>query len=159
MFLVLTTVGACSDTRARSRTHTQKHRSWQPQREKRDPRLLHRGCLAFNGCCSTSIPAAEVKHKQRCFGGLHGPGLLYLVGKRSRGYLPDCATLNTQSKRHGARPGPTLAPWCTGGSPAYPAAKSARKDPRPEEKKFCIPQKKQFYTRYMVVQGSPSGCG
>ena len=32
---------------ARSRTHTEKDRSWLPQREKLGARLLHRGSLAF----------------------------------------------------------------------------------------------------------------
>ena len=87
----------------------------------------------------TGTQQQSPKQKQRHFGGLHGPGRLQLGGKRSRGYLPDYAASDTQSTPRGARPGPTLAPWCAGGSPACPAAESARKDPRPEEKKskFC----------------------
>ena len=42
--------------------------------------------------------------------GLHGPGWLWLGGKRSRDYLPVFATLNAQSTHHGARPRPKLAP-------------------------------------------------
>ena len=37
------------------------------------------------------------------------------VGKQSRDYLPEFAAFNGQSTRHRARPGPTLAPWYTGG--------------------------------------------
>ena len=38
------------------------------------------------------------------------PGWLWRRGTRSRDYLPARATLNAQSTRHGARPGPELAP-------------------------------------------------
>ena len=80
----------------------------------------------------------------RRFRGLHGPGWLWMVGKRSHGYLPDFATLNGQSTRHGARPGPTLAPWYTGGSPACPAAESARRRPAAGREEFYIPEKVHF---------------
>ena len=56
--------------------------------------------------------------------------------------LADFASLKAHSTRHGARPGPTLGSWCTGGSPACPAAESARKDPWPEEKSFVLRKKK-----------------
>ena len=51
LFLVSTAVGCFNNdthTRARSRAHTQKHRSWLPQREEREVRLLYRDCLAFD---------------------------------------------------------------------------------------------------------------
>ena len=74
--------------------------------------------------------------------GSHGPGCLYVLGRPPRGYLPFFATLNPQSTCHGPGPGPTLAPWCSGGLPACPATESTRKDPRPEEKKSADEQKK-----------------
>ena len=51
-----------------------------------------------------------------------------------------------QSTHHGARPGPTLAPWSAHGPPACPAAESARKDPRPEGKKLLRKQNSISYT-------------
>ena len=68
--------------------------------------------------------------------GLHVHGWLYVLGMLPRGYLPVFATLNPQSTCHVPRPGPTLAPWCSGGLPACPGAESTRKDPRPQEKKM-----------------------
>ena len=50
--------------------------------------------------------------------------------------------LNAQSKRHGAQRVPTLAPGCTRGPPACPAAESARKDPRPAEKSRVMCKKR-----------------
>ena len=57
--------------------------------------------------------------------------------------------MSAQSTRHGARPGPTLAPSCTRGPPACPAAESTRKEPRAKEKSFVwyAGEKSQFYTR------------
>ena len=54
---------------------------------------------------------------------------LYLREKQHRDHLPDFAALNAQSTHDGARPGPKLAPWCTGGPPACPVAESPRKNP------------------------------
>ena len=62
-----------------------------------------------------------------------------------RRHLPDFATLNAQSTRHGARPGPTLAPSCTGEPPACPAAERQGKT-RQRREKFCIAEKRQLYT-------------
>ena len=62
-------------------------------------------------------------------------------------HLPDFSTLNAQSTRDGARPRPTHSPWCTGGLPACHAAESARKDPRPQDKRsFVFRKKGQFHT-------------
>ena len=52
--------------------------------------------------------------------------------------------IDAQSTSHGARTGPTLAPSCTGSPPACTAVKSARKDPRPEEKKNADVQEKHI---------------
>ena len=73
-----------------------------------------------------------------------------------RDCLQDFATLNAQTTRHGARPGPKLAPWCTAGPHACPAAESARKNPRTPEKSVQMFQKKHICT---YLQGSPSGSG
>ena len=117
-------------THARSRTHTQTHGSWLSQREKLEARLLYRDYLSFDSCCSTSKTAAErsKNEKNDIFGVCMGlVGSTELVGKQSRDHSPDFATLNAQSTRHEARPGPTLASWCIDESPACPAAESARK--------------------------------
>ena len=50
--------------------------------------------------------------------------------------------LNAQSTRHGARPGPTLAPWCTGGAPCVPRSREREKRPTARREKLCIPEKK-----------------
>ena len=50
-------------------------------------------------------------------------------------FVPIRATFNAQSARHGARPGFEHAPRCTRALSACPDAESARKDPRPEEKR------------------------
>ena len=49
--------------------------------------------------------------------------------KAIRNYLPDLTTLDAQSTYHGARPGPTLAPWCTGGSPFVPYSRERENRP------------------------------
>lgn len=48
----------------------------------------------------------------------------------------------------GARPGPALAIWCTGGSPARRAADSARSGPRPEGKSVVF--RNCDFTLYIV---------
>ena len=40
---------------------------------------------------------------------------------------------------------PKLAPWCPGGLPACHGAENTRKDPRPEEKKMPMCQKKHIF--------------
>ena len=78
--------------------------------------------------------------------GLHWSGWLYVRRMPPRGYLQFFATLSPQSTCHRSRPGPTLAPWCTGGFPACPGAESTRKDPRPEEaKKNDVQNKTNLY--------------
>ena len=74
----------------------------------------------------------------------------------SRDYLPDFTTLNVQSTRHGAQPGPTLAPWCTRGPPACPAAASARRNARLEKKTWPMCEKSQLGT-HAHQWGGPRG--
>ena len=69
------------------------------------------------------------------------PGRLELVGKQSCGYLTDLATLSAQSPRLGSRPGPTLVPWCTGGSPGCPSAEIARRTRAAGRGKKVFPEK------------------
>ena len=69
------------------------------------------------------------------------------------GYSPFFATLNLQSTCRGPRPGPTLAPWSSGGLPACPGAESTSKDPRPEEQKNTDVQKKHTFIH--IVMYSP----
>ena len=73
--------------------------------------------------------------------GLHEPGWLYVLGMPLGELL---AALNLQSTCHGPRPGPTLAPWYSGGLPACPGAESTRKDQRSEEKKNADVQEKHI---------------
>ena len=77
--------------------------------------------------------------------GLHASGWLCVLGMPPCGYLPVFATVNPQSTCHGPRPGPTLAPSCTGGLPACPGAESTRKDPRRQEKKKSMCKKTHLY--------------
>ena len=125
---------------------------------------LKRGCCcsvasskytAFESWCGISsrywYTAVEcVTTKIILFGGFHGPGRLQPRGKRSRGYLPEFATLNARSTRHGAQPEPILAPWCTGGPSSCPAAESARKDPRPEENSFVFRKSQNFMHKHII---------
>ena len=87
---------------------------------------------------SAERPAKPVRHFFNMYVGLHAPGWLYVLGMPPRDYLASFATLNSQSTYHGSQPGPTLAPWCTGGLHACLRAESTRKDPRPEEKKMQL---------------------
>ena len=74
--------------------------------------------------------------------GLHSPGWLYVLGMPPRDYLPVFANLNPHSTYpSGPRPGPKLAPWCTGGLHACPGAENTRKDQRLEEKKMPMCKK------------------
>lgn len=56
---------------------------------------------------------------------------------------------DAQSMHHGARPGPTLAPWCTHKPPACPAAEGTRKDPRLDEKRKSVSEKKVNFVLYV----------
>ena len=100
--------------------------------------------------------AQPVGHFFNLYVGLHGPGWLYVLGMPPRGYLPIFATLNPQSTCHGPRPGPTLAPWCSGGLPACSGAESTRKDPRPEEKKMSMCKRKTHLYIVCLLYTSPS---
>ena len=76
----------------------------------------------------------------------HCPARLWLGGKRSRDFLPDRATSNAESARHGARPVPNLRQVCRRPPPARPAADSGRKDPRPGKKRSSMCKKSAFDT-------------
>ena len=52
-------------THARSRTHTQKHRSWLSQREMLEARLLYCGCLAFDDFCCKSKTASNIRETMK----------------------------------------------------------------------------------------------
>ena len=60
--------------------------------------------------CMESSPLLQTDDKMWVF---HCLARLSLGGKQPRDYLADFAALNAQSTRHGTRPGPKLAPWCT----------------------------------------------
>ena len=75
----------------------------------------------------------------------------YVAGRKAIPWLPDFA--NAHSTRHGARPGPTLAPWCIGGSVACLAAESARR-PAAEREKFVFREKKStLYIKILLSLG------
>ena len=139
--------------------HGHTHRTWLPQRENLEARLLYRGCLIFGSCCGLSERAAvnfKVKNEKTAIFGFHGSGWLELGGKRSRNYLQDRTPLNALSAGHGARLGPTLAPWCTRGPPVCPAAKRARNDRRPVEQGMQMCKTNAFHTyTYFEVSAYP----
>ena len=64
--------------------------------------------------------------------------------------LANVRDFEPQSTCHGPRPGPTLAPWCSGGLLVCPGAESTKNDPGPEEKKMPMCKKEHIYT-YLVV--------
>ena len=84
--------------------------------------------------------------KQAEMRGFHCLARLWLGGKRSRDFLPDRATSNAESARHGARPVPNLRQVCRRPPPARPAADSGRKDPRPGKKRSSMCKKSAFDT-------------
>ena len=90
------------------------------------------------------------------FSGLHGPGWLYLIRKRSRGYSPDFATLNPQNTHHGARPGPKLTPWCSNVFAACSAAESTERETRlpAGRAKNADMQKKKTLIDSNIIQGA-----
>ena len=61
-------------------------------------------------------------------------------------------TLNPQSTCRGSRPGPTLAPWCSGGLSAC-LAESTRKDLRPGEKKVPTCKRNTSHIRAAIACG------
>ena len=74
-------------------------------------------------------------------------------------YLPARATLNAQSTRHGARPGPTLAPWCTGRGPRMPRSREREEKPAGEGEKLGHPPKRctrVFHTDILVHEHTAS---
>ena len=54
------------------------------------------------------------------------------------------ATLNTQSTCHGPRPGPTLAPWCSGGLLRAPKPRAREKTRGRNRKKMPMCRKNAF---------------
>ena len=71
-------------------------------------------------------------------------GSTYVLGMPRRGYLPFFATLNPQITCHGARPGPTVAPWCSGGAPCVPRSQEHEKRPVARRGRNADVQKKTF---------------
>ena len=130
----------------RANTHAPEPTRRSTVRGRNKGKSLKRGCctvaayVAFDSCCGSSKTAAErgENRKNDVLAGCTGLVASSWSESDPRGYLPDFATLSAQSTRHGSRPGPTLATWCTGRSPACPAAESARNDPRSEEKSFVF---------------------
>ena len=139
--------------RERARAHEHEHESSRARAPKHSPTLeheVHSSTSTSTRCpCNECEPSGE-RHAipvGRFFNhvGMHAPGWLYVLEMPPRGYLPVLATLNPQSTCHGPRPGPTLAPWCTGGLLACPGAENTRKDPRPDEKKMPMCIKTRLY--------------
>ena len=61
--------------------------------------------------------------------------------------------MNAQSARHGARPGPTLAEWGTRSSRSFPAAESARNDPRPASRAYKCAKKAHLVHLHNYIRG------
>ena len=135
-FLLLQDLTIIQMTHARSQTHTQKHNAWLSRREKLETQLLYRGCLAFDGCGSTSKLRQRGENlKGKHLMGLRGPGCLALVGKQPRDIT--CHILRILKPRALAMVSgrdPHLGRGAQAVPLACPAADSARKDPRPDEK-------------------------
>ena len=100
---------------------------------------------AFEDWCGTGsrywYTATERKQKNYVWGVPMG-----LVGSGSAESDPVVARqiLRAHSTRHGARPGPILAPWFIGGPRACLAAESARNNLRQEEQSFACREKVSF---------------
>ena len=77
--------------------------------------------------------------------GFHCPAWLGFGGKQSRDYPPARATLNAQSMRHGARPGPKLVPWRTRGPLRAPPPR-AREKTRGQNGAMCKKKTLSTYT-------------
>ena len=84
--------------------------------------------------------------------GFHWPARLYLGGMLPRDFLPDFATFNPRSAQHGARPGPTRAPWGRRG-PCVPRSRERQKGPVAGGKIVVDVQKKVNLVR-MQTYGS-----
>ena len=67
-------------------------------------------------------------------------------GKQSRETEPARATLNAQSTRHGARPGPKLAPYCTRGPRLCQSSREREKRPAAGRDKLAHAQKSAKHT-------------
>ena len=94
-------------------------------------------------------------------GVFHWPGWLWLGGKRSRDYLPARSTLNAQSTRHGARPGPKLAPGVLYTRPPY-MPRSREGDERSvarEEMRGHVQKKVHFIHTSIVYKGGFAAAG
>ena len=67
--------------------------------------------------------------------------------------MPDRAILNAQSARHGSRPEPTLAPWCTRAPPRVPEPR-AREISRGRPSRACKCAKKAHLIHLSIIQGA-----
>ena len=95
------------------------------------------------------------KWREKYYSGVsHDPRWQSLGGKRSRDYLPGRTTLNAQSTRHGARPGPTLAPRCTR-EPLRTPQPRARETTRglPSRACKCAKTVRLVHTQYVECRG------
>ena len=150
-------------THARSRTHTQKHRSWLSQRGKLEARLLYRGYLAFDGCCGVSITAAErgEKMQKMTFWGVAWAWW----GQAGRKAIPWLLARFRDFER------PEHAPLTPAGTqtctvvyrrvPCVPRSREREKRPAAGRYFFLYSGKKSQFIpvhRDKVILGSPSGC-
>ena len=88
--------------------------------------------------------------KKPSYGFSIAPARLYVLGMPPRGYFPDFATLIPQSTRHGARPGPKLAPWFQACSLPAPQPRPREKTRGAEEQEMHMSKKSSFHTCYKV---------
>ena len=148
-----------TSTRARARAALEHEHEDELHSRARARALQHQHEVGRHSARAVSTLLNEMRNPSEIFStcawvcmGLDGS--FYALGMLPRGYLPIFATLSTQSTSHGPRPGPTLAPWCSGGLPAGPGAEGTRKDPRPEEEnadKNADVQKTQYIRTAVVI--------
>ena len=138
LLLVSTAAGSYNnthDTRTLTNPHTEAQRV-AVAKGKLETQLLYRGCLAFDGCGSTSKLRQRGENlKGKHLLSLRGPGCLALVGKQPRDIT--CHILRILKPRALAMVSgrdPHLGRGAQAVPLACPAADSARKDPRPDEK-------------------------
>ena len=103
------------------------------------------GLLAVPESCSfCRYRYSRLSPRDRNLWVFHEPAWLWLVGKRSRDYLPGRATLSAHRTRHGARPGPTLCAVVYPRPPCVPRRREREKRSSAEGEIFCIPEKRSI---------------
>ena len=110
------------------------------------------GCRARLCGCTTVEQKIKKKVEMRVF---HRPVWLWLSGTRPRDYLPDRATLNAQSTRHGTWPGLNLRLAYTRVPCCVPRSRERKE--RPADGRQTIADVQNKCIRYIYTQGGEWG--